>query len=225
MRRLHAQVITEHGAAKAKARAQLALDPVLREAGGHRIDLLVNDVRQHHPGNRAGAYQALVRAHIVENVAVLSSIDRQLQVRIGNDGPMAWKMLGDGGHAGTAQAAREGVGEICDSLGFAVKRAVTNDLADPPVEVDTRSETQIDADSSQLRGNQPAGFSGRLQAGIGVTVVFIADTAHRRHGRKAVAKTLYTATLVIDRDQQRRAAQRTNIGDQVSNLLDGFVVP
>ncbi len=79
-RRLHAQVVAENGAAKAESRTQLALNPVLGKSRGPRIDLLIYDVRQHYAGNHAGIDETLVGPHVVENQAVIATIDGQLHM-------------------------------------------------------------------------------------------------------------------------------------------------
>ena len=47
---------------------------------------------------------------------------------------------------------------------------------------------------------------------------------HRWYHAEAVAKTLHPTAFVINRDEQRRTAQRTNFRHEVSNLLRRFVI-
>ena len=77
---LHAEVVAEYGAAKADPRAQLPLDPVAGKPGRQRVELFVDDVRQHDADDRTSACEALVRTHVVEDQAVLAAVDGQLQV-------------------------------------------------------------------------------------------------------------------------------------------------
>ena len=57
-----------------------------------------------------------------------------------------------------------------------------------------------------------------------IAIVFVTDAAHRRNVAEALAKTLHTATFVIDSDQQCRTSQCPDFRDEVCDLRRRFVV-
>ena len=82
-----------------------------------------------------------------------------------------------------------------------MKRTIANDIADPPIKVHARCETQVDADRAQLRRDQPSRLTRKLQGGLRIAVVHAPQYPHRRYRAEAVAKTLHSAALVINRDE------------------------
>ena len=87
--RFHAEVIAEYCAVISKLFPELVPDPVFRESGGQLIHRRIHDVREHDAGKLAVADKLLIRTHIVQQVAELTSVHGELLVRIRNDCPMA----------------------------------------------------------------------------------------------------------------------------------------
>ena len=66
-------------------------------------------------------------------------------MRIGNDRTVAREMLGNRGHPGAAQSAREFGCQLCDDLRLGVKGTVADDLAYTPVQIHAGREAQVDS--------------------------------------------------------------------------------
>jgi hypothetical protein len=137
---------------------------------------------------------------------------------------MTGEVLKHGGHAAVPKPAREFRGEIADGVRIRVKRPVAYHLAQAPVEVQARRKTQVDVHGAQLRGDHPAGHPREAQRRLRVTVIFMPDPAHCRDRGETVPKPLYPATFMVHGDQERRAAQPTDLGDERGQLLRGLVV-
>ena len=104
--------------------------------------------------------------------------------------------------------------------------AVADDAAAAMVEVEHRREAEVDAAGAQLGGEhvagRPRGFERAHGAAAGAAVAVVhphlAEHAHRRQRREAVAaKALHPAALVVDANEQV-AADRLRLGDQLGQL-------
>jgi hypothetical protein len=140
-------------------------------------------------------------------------------MRVCDHGTVAGKMFRHSRHAGAAQPACESARQLADSIRFAMERSVANDFANAPVEVDAGSETQVDPHSPEFRRDYPPRLPRDFKARLAVLIVFAAYTPHRRHICKSIAKALHSTTLMIDRNQHGRAAQRTNLRDKSGYLF------
>ncbi len=178
----------------------------------------------HHARDQPVADELVEGAHVVQHVAVLTPIDRQPLVGVRDDRAVTRKVFRDRRHADAAQAAGELRRQVRDDLGLRVECAVPDDIADAPVEVHAGRETQVDATGPQFRGDEPARLPRKGERGIRICAVLAADDAHGRDGREAVTKPLHAAALVVHRDDQRRAAQRTHLVDEIGKLLRRPVV-
>ena len=98
-------------------------------------------------------------------------------------------------------------------------RAIPDHLADAVVEVDTRRKAQIDACCPQLGGQQPPALPRELTPRLGIEVVSVTDGALWRQLGEPAAKALHATAFVIDRDEQRRDAQRTDLLDERGELI------
>ena len=91
------------------------------------------------------------------------------------------KVLADAGHAAGAQPVVQRRSEVRDGIRVAVKRAVADDGAGAMIEIEHRSEAEIDAMRAELvrhRAPEPR----RLARGAGhVAVPDFAQRAHRRY--------------------------------------------
>ncbi len=178
----------------------------------------------HDPGQEPIAQQFFVGLDVVEDVPVLTPVDRQLLVRIADDPAMSWKMLGDGSHSRAAQPAAKCHCQLTDDSRNTVKRPVANHLAEPPVEIDTRCKTEIDANRPKFGCNQPASILRQLEPGFQTALIFVADISHRRDAGKSLLKALYAPTFMVRSDYQARRTQRAYLADEVGKLLGGLVI-
>ena len=92
------------------------------------------------------------------------------------------------------------------SVRIAVKRAIADDSARAVVDIEDRSEAEVDAVHAQLGSEQSAQshcFAGGCRD---VAVPRLAERPHRRDRGESVAKALHAPTFVIDRNQKRRIA-------------------
>ena len=104
--------------------------------------------------------------------------------------------------------------------------AIADHAAGTVVEVEHRREAEVDAAGAQLGAEDVAGgarrFHGAHRAGAAAAVAVVhphlAEHAHRRQRREAVAaEALDAATLVVDADEQV-GADRLDLGDQLGEL-------
>ncbi len=170
------------------------------------------------------ADQPLIGTHVVQQVAKAAPVDRQLLVRIGDHSAMTGKVFGNGSHTAVAQAARISAGEIGNDIGLLVKRAIADNFADAPVEIDARRETQIDIHGTQFGGDEPAHGPGERNRFVRIFIVMPAELTHRRNLAEFLPKALHAPPFVIDSDQQRWTAQRPNRLHEIGKLRRGFVV-
>ena len=104
--------------------------------------------------------------------------------------------------------------------------AVADDAAAAVVEVEHRREAEVDAAGAQLGAEHVAGGARRLEgahgagaaAGVAVVHPHLAERAHRRQRREAVAaKALDAAAFVVDADEQV-GADRLDLGGELGEL-------
>src|SRR5437899_1533959 len=59
---------------------------------------------------------------------------------------------------------------------------------------------------------------------VAIYVIRFAQRAHRRNARETVAKALHASALVVDADQKRRRAHRTDVMREVRQLGSRYVI-
>ncbi len=96
--------------------------------------------------------------------------------------------------------------------------AVADDFRETVVEVDAGSEREVQPAGQQLGSHQPSERARHRQPLLCIGIEALADPPQRRQGRETLAKTLHAAAFVVDRDQQRRAAHRSNLSHQRAQL-------
>ena len=145
---------------------------------------------------------------------------------VGANEAVAGKVLAAVVHSGLQQAVHDAARQHRDDARIAVEGAVADHAAAAVVEVEHRREAQVDAAGAQLGGEHVAGRPRRFErahgagAGTAVAVVHphLAEDAHRRQRREAVAaEALDAAALVVDADEQV-GADRLHLGDQLGQL-------
>jgi hypothetical protein len=146
-------------------------------------------------------------------------------MRIRDHGPMTGEVLGNRGHTGTTQTTTKRRSQLADCVGVRMECPVSDDLADAPIQVNTRRKAQVDTGGPQFGPNQPARLLRQFEALLGAASVCAAYHAHRWHRRKTIPESLHPAALMINRNQQRRAPERANLGNQIRDLLRRFVIP
>ena len=148
------------------------------------------------------------------DVGKRARIDGHLGVRVGGDESVPRKVLADCRHAGRTQAAMQCRRQMRDGVRIAVKRAIADDRARTVIDVEHGREAEIDPVRGELaRERTPEPRRLARRAG-NIAVPHLAQRAHRRNRREAVAKALHAPAFVIDGDERRRRAQRTNRGGQ-----------
>ncbi len=145
-------------------------------------------------------------------------------VRISLDVAVPGEMLADRLHAGRLQAVHQRRGQRRDHIRVGMEGAVTDDATDAAIEIEHWREAEIDIGGPQLGRHQPAGRRRHRPRPARLAVVDLAEAAHRRQHREALAEALHAPALVIDADQQPRRAQRVNFGAEFGELARGFVV-
>ena len=99
-----------------------------------------------------------------------------------------------------------------------MKGTITNDRTRSKVYIQHRGETEIHTAGTQFGCQNIARLLRQMLSALWVLIPNLAQLAHRRNTRKALAKTLYPAAFVIHRNQQWRAAQPMDTGGQFSEL-------
>src|SRR5947209_4217035 len=117
------------------------------------------------------------------------------------------KVLADRRHARGPESLHDAGAERADRVGVEVQRTVADGRAGSVVEVEHRREAEIDAVGGKLRGDDVGGAARRLARRLAVAVPEPAELSHRRNRRETFAKSLYSPTLVVDAERQRRRAQ------------------
>jgi hypothetical protein len=79
------------------------------------------------------------------------------------------------------------------------------------IEIEHRREAEVDAVRAQLHADGAPVLERRGLRGGGIRIPLLAERAHRRNRAEARAKPLHAPALVVDRDQQRRIAQRVDV--------------
>src|SRR5207244_9124281 len=93
-----------------------------------------------------------------------------------------------------------------------------DDRAHAEIEIQHRREAEIDAAIGEFIGDQPTPLLGLRKRIVAVHVIRFTQLAHRRNAREAVAKALHASTLVVDSDQKRRRAHRTDVTREARQL-------
>ena len=153
-----------------------------------------------------------------------AGIHRQLRVGIGRDKPVSRKVLAACRHTGQGQSFDQCAGQLDHRPRLRVKSTVTDYRAVAEVQIENRSEAQIDAMGTQFRGQNVTGIARKAPCALWVTIPHRAQCAHRRHAREALAKSLHPSTLMIHRNQQWRTAQAANRAGQFFKLARRFVI-
>ena len=177
-------------------------------------------MRGHHAGQLAPEPVAVRGDVLGPDRIELAFIDRDLDVRVGFGIAVTRKMLADATHARLRHAGHERLRERRDDERVAVESPVADDAAATVVEVEHRRETQIDAVREQLGGEHVARAARGFERCDMVALPEAPQAAHRRNAREAIGtKTLHPTAFMIDRDDQRRAAQRMDLGGQRQQLF------
>ncbi|MCY1546185.1 hypothetical protein D9M68_821710 [compost metagenome] len=170
----HGQVIAEDHPIETQLATQDVLQPTPRETGGPSIDLRINHMRRHHCRQlRTQAREGLQIAGANLLQAALILRDRHMGIRLGP--AMTGKMLTGGCHARGIHAADEGAGQLCGALRIAIESPTADHRTALVIQVQHRSETQVQSHRQHFSGHQPATVFGQ-RFGIGV----VGDRAHRR---------------------------------------------
>ena len=220
----HVEVVAEDHALEAHPAAQHILEPEGREAGGlglgAGVGIRVDHMRGHHPGELAAEAVPIRRDVLVPHGVEVAFIDRHVVVRIGLDEAVAGEVLADRTHARLRHAGDQRQGERGDGLRVAVEGAVADGAAAAVVEVQHRGKAEVDAVRAQLGGKHEAGRARGLERGKVVVFPQRAQAAHGRQAAEAIgAEALHPAPFVVDRDDQRRVAQRADVGGQRAQLV------
>jgi len=211
MRTGHRKVVTEDHPVEAQLAAQDVLQPAAREPGRLVVDLRVDHMRRHHRCQlpaKAGERHQVRLAQLFE--AALVGRNRYMRIRLGP--AMPWEMLAASCHARRIHAANECASQLCGTLRVAFEGTAANHRAALVVEVEHRSEAEVQADREHLGGHQPAALLGQV-LGIGI----VGDGAHRRQAYEALAQALHAAAFLVDRKDQvgtdgaNRCAQLTHL--------------
>ena len=131
----------------------------------------------------------------------------QLDVRVGGDEAVPGKVLADCRHAAARKPRCKRRRQMRDRVRVAVKRAIADDRARAVIEVEHGREAEIDAVRGELALRTCARSASPRAPRRDVAVPHLAQRAHRRNRREAVAKALHAAAFVIDGDQQRAASR------------------
>ncbi len=133
-------------------------------------------------------------------------VDGDFEMRVGGDEPVSWKVLPHRSHSPRPHSVTHGGSEMRGCIGITMQGAVTDHRAFPVIEIEDRPEAEIDADRPEFGGDREP-HAHRLPCRLGdVAVPPLAQRAHRRYRREALAKALDPAAFVIHRDQQGRRA-------------------
>ena len=102
-----------------------------------------------------------------------------------------------------------------------MQRAVADDLGEAAIEIDARREAHVDADGAQLGRHEPAArrrppSSARSRS----SSYSLPERAQRRQAEERLAEALHAAAFLIDGDEQRRLANRVDLGNQRRELLE-----
>ena len=97
--------------------------------------------------------------------------------------------------------------------------AVADHLGETEVAVDAGREAHVDPDRAQLGRHEPTQRRRGFQRALLILVVEAAERAKRRQGEERLAEALHAPAFVVDGDEQRRRADRVQVGDEVLELL------
>ena len=98
-----------------------------------------------------------------------------------------------------------------------MKRALGNHRAMIAIEIEYRSETEIESRGQYLGGQQPAGFPAQPSAVRPIAGHRLAKTLHRRQRGVVLPQALHPSALLID-GQQQFGTQRTHFGHERRKL-------
>jgi hypothetical protein len=127
-------------------------------------------------------------------------------------------MLTDARHSPIAQTIQQTSREIANRARLAMKCAVADYGACTVIDVEYGRKGKVNIAAAQLdRHRQTAGPSESTGAGL-IAVPQLANAAHRRQVREALAESLDSPTLMIHRYQQSRLAQSMNLIAQPAQL-------
>src|SRR5437762_990200 len=147
----HFEIVAEYQPVETHSTAQYIAQPPGGEAGRLRIDVRIQHVRRHDRFEQALVDQRRERHEIVGgNLGVTAWIDRQVGVRIDRDIAVTGKMLADRRHAASMQAATERRSEHRYRVRLTMECAIADDGAHAKIEIEHRSEAEIDAACGEL---------------------------------------------------------------------------
>ena len=213
----HRQVVGEHRTAKAQFAAQHLGYPAARKTGWQLIDLRKQHVC-HHDRGQAVVDQSAIRREVGFEIHQGAPIDWQCQVRIGDHRAVSGKMLGGGGHARIAHAMHVSHGQLGHHVGAAVEGPIADHAREAVVEIDAGREGKIEAAGQQFSSHQPAVAARQIEAGGTGQVELVPELPQRRKQRKPWPEALHPPAFLVGRHQQRRVAQRMNVGYQLREL-------
>src|SRR5687768_3518126 len=145
-------------------------------------------------------------------------------MRVRLDMSVPREMFSYRGHARESQPGRQTVREFRDRCRGAVEGAVPDDATLAIVDVQHRRKAEVHAGGAQFRSQY---VTCLLRQVPGLGRMFIPDIAQFAHGREpgeTITKALYSAALVIHRDEQRGGSQRMYLRSQLVELRERGVI-
>ena len=101
-----------------------------------------------------------------------------------------------------------------------MKGTIADRAAHTVVEIQHRREAQIDTMREQLRGEDVAGRTCRIERCEMIVIPHLPQRAHCRQAGEAIgAKPLHTSTFMIDRNHKRGVPQTMDFGRECSELF------
>ena len=172
-----------------------------------------------HYGRKTVGDEAPVGGQVRGEVGKSPTVDREREVRVRHDRPVAREVLGGRRHAGFPHPVRPRAGELRDRVGVGVESALPDHLAHLEIEVDAGGEGHVHPMRPQLRRHQPAERARQSHTGARLQVELVTDAARGGQEREAAAKALHAATFLVDRNDERWRAYGVNCAHQGRQLL------
>ena len=96
---------------------------------------------------------------------------------------------------------------------------IADHRAQTVIHIEYGSEAEIDTAGTHLLADHETNTLRQPRRLMGMGVVQAAEGTHRRDRREAVAEALHASSFVVDRNQERRAAQAVHFFGQRRHLL------
>ena len=133
-------------------------------------------------------------------------------------------MLADRRHAASMQAATERRSEHRYRVRLTMECAIADDGAHAKIEIEHRSEAEIDAACGELICDHLAPLLAFSERSGPIRIVKVAQCAHRGNNREFIAKPLHASTLMVDANHERRRSYRANLARQGRELCTRRVI-